>query len=415
MTTDDENKRRIKFREFINKLSNTNALSDPRTRGKLYTDLRYIYKGTGSVVDFHHYYSDIFIELSKLRNEGNAIIIVGDNLNKLYEYCLTKTDIDLNARVRKFLDHTNLEIARIEYISDIEDKASSVQILDQRLQEISETTEMQKQNVDKLVNSTDNAYSNFISILGIFSAIVLVFFGGTTVFGNIISSMSNTPIFKCILICLLAGIIVFDIIFMFIYFLAKLLGRSIAATFENLYWENLIVRFRKKYPIVFYFNMFGVIGCLICGMIMVVMNTLNMEYNGEKLAFMLKKICYDLYTNNKISFLLFFILILMNCIFALAYVFAKVMDKNIGTVISLYSRTYNWYENVDDKNTYFVYSDGNLVKEFKSSKKAARYVSLINKKGACISYFINFIKRAFFRYPYMAILNTILLFLVFYF
>lgn len=46
----------------------------------------------------------------------------------------------------------------------------------------------------------------------------MVFFGGTTVFTKALGDVSETPIDKMILICTLCGLIIFDIIFMFLYF-----------------------------------------------------------------------------------------------------------------------------------------------------------------------------------------------------
>ena len=216
MDSIEENKRRNRFKEVIHKLSDATILSDAKKRGELYTSLKYIYKGTGKDVDFHHYYSDIFIALVKVREDGGEIEIVGDNLKKLYEYCLTKADKELNDSVRKFLDHANLEIARINYVSQIDDKVQNIDKVEENIKRVSDVASSQEQKVNELKKSTDDSYSNFISILGIFSAIVLVFFGGSSIFGNVISSMYHTPAAKCILVCLVVGVIVFDIVFWFL-------------------------------------------------------------------------------------------------------------------------------------------------------------------------------------------------------
>lgn len=140
--------------------------------------------------------------------------------------------------VYQLYDHVNLDIARINYIKvvdrrlettgeDLKGKIEDAKVAAQKVQEI---TDSLTGTVEAMSNKVNNAYSEFVSILGIFSAIVLVFFGGTSIFGNIISNMKGTYIFKCIIMCLLTGIVIFDIIFMFIYFMAKIINRNIAAT-----------------------------------------------------------------------------------------------------------------------------------------------------------------------------------------
>lgn len=279
----EENKRRAKFKKVLKDLNEKDISNDAVLRGKIYSDIKYIYTGNSKTVDFHHYYSDIFSTLSGIKINGKEIELIGSNLQSLYEFSTSKGDTDIRVCIRKLLDHTNLELSRINYVSTIDNKIIAASTIEESISDINTKVEEQKTKVDELNRNTNNAYSSYISILGIFSAIVLVFFGGTSILSNVIAGMDKTPVEKSILICVLTGIVVFDIIFMFIYFLSKLLDRSISATNEVVSWEKLTVRFRLRYPIVFYCNMVASIISVICSLIIITRKILSIKAEEETL------------------------------------------------------------------------------------------------------------------------------------
>ena len=96
-------------------------------------------------------------------------------------------------------------------------------------------------------------------ILLFFSAIVLVFFGGMDGFGSIFSNMQNIGRFKLSFVFAMVGMIVFDIIFMFLYILAKLLRREIASSQAEIIGQCTIINWVKRvwmrYPYVLMFNL----------------------------------------------------------------------------------------------------------------------------------------------------------------
>lgn len=69
-----------------------------------------------------HYYSDIFQILTKIKNDKKNIISVASNLKLIYILSLSKQDKEFSNVIRKLYDHTNLEIARIEYVTSIDTK-----------------------------------------------------------------------------------------------------------------------------------------------------------------------------------------------------------------------------------------------------------------------------------------------------
>lgn len=406
----EENKRRAKFKKLLKDLNEKDVSNDTVLRGQVYTDIVYIYTGNSKIVDFHHYYSDIFSTLSGIKNSGREIELIGANLQALYEFSSSKGDTDIRECIRKLLDHTNLELARINYVSGIDDKVINASEIEETIIDVDTRVAEQEEKVTDLKRSTDNAYSNYISILGIFSAIVLVFFGGTSILSNVIVGMHETPVEKSILICVLTGIIVFDIIFMFIYFLAKLLDRSISATNERVWWENIVVRFRLRYPIVFYCNMAAGIMSLLCSVIIIIRKIFRIEVGRKTLFSILQKNVIILYKENSMALNLILVLFIFDILFTVAYVIAKIMDVNIGTVISLRNR-YGYWWNMED-NKYAVYRAGDIVKLFDTEKAAMKFARRAESRESACAYLINFFKRTLLRYPYFSIVNIVIILLI---
>lgn len=105
----------------------------------------------------------------------------------------------------------------------------------------------------KLKKKVNNVYSQFVSILGIFTAIVIVFFGGVSVFSDVLTNIHQAEWYQIGFGVSVVGIIMFDIIFMFLYILSKLIGTSISAK-EDSEKKFAFLRWIDKYPYLFWFN-----------------------------------------------------------------------------------------------------------------------------------------------------------------
>lgn len=90
ISIDEDQKRRKKFAELIKKLNMRDISSDSGLRDELYTDIRYIYTGNSGKIDFRHYYSDVFQKLIQLNQDGHDIILIGHNLQLLYDFFVKK-------------------------------------------------------------------------------------------------------------------------------------------------------------------------------------------------------------------------------------------------------------------------------------------------------------------------------------
>lgn len=232
----------------------------------------------GVVKDYYannkrHKYS----EVSSYLMETDDIDYLLENLrqiqNRLGEY---PENEGLSEKVFKLIDHITLELNRTKYIKTDFGKmqvyttkealnaasAAMQEAMDglrnEQSQKMNAEAETFRNETTVLKEKVEDSYSQFVSILGIFSAVVLVFFGGMTAFNALFANMHNIGRFKLVFVTSLIGLIIFNLVFMFLYVLAKLLKREIAATEEDVNGKYAATRWIRRtwarYPYVLMFN-----------------------------------------------------------------------------------------------------------------------------------------------------------------
>lgn len=219
-----------------------------------------------------------YSEVSAYLMETDDIEYLLENLrqiqSRLGEY---PEDEQISMKVFKLIDHITLELNRIKYnsknFSEMNLQTMNAALLNAAKAVDNAMLELRKEQSHKinleveefreetkdLKNKVEDSYSQFVSILGIFSAVVVVFFGGMTAFGELFANMHNIGRFKLAFITSLVGLIVFNLVFMFLYVLAKLLKREICAcTVVEITEEHIFISWLKriwgKYPYVVMFN-----------------------------------------------------------------------------------------------------------------------------------------------------------------
>lgn len=217
-----------------------------------------------------------YSEVSSYLMENADIEYLLENLRRIQERLGEHEEDEVfSEKVFKLIDHITLELNRTKFNSsvmqaDMMNTAISG-VLKEVNQSIDEVRKEQSQKMDfeidefrnetrALKDKVEDSYSQFVSILGIFSAIVLVFFGGMTAFNAIFANMQYIGRFKLVFTISLVGLIVFNLIFMFLYVLAKLLKREIIASSGDdlITGKGHFVRWLKRvwsrYPYMIMFN-----------------------------------------------------------------------------------------------------------------------------------------------------------------
>ena len=82
----------------------------------------------------------------------------------------------------------------------------------------------------------------FISLIAIFTALSFIVFGGITALDNIFNGMKNFPIFSLLILGSLWGLLICNLVFVFIFFISKLTKLSIKSS------EAKIASYVEKYP-----------------------------------------------------------------------------------------------------------------------------------------------------------------------
>ena len=237
--------------------------------------------------DFRHSYSNISsIIYTTLREEKNleCLRILSSNSKKLLstaKHIFTKEDeMDIIEKFVKLNDHIKLEVVRIcDYENMLENAYTRIDEIKKKAHDdLEETRKQQDRRFTKYENGIkkskeelDNIYSQFVSILGIFAAVVIVFFGGASVFTKIFEKLETLKWYQIGIGVSFTGLVLFNVIFMFLYILSKLIKRDISSlgvdesgrqnpSKHKCYFGQVA----EKYPYLFWFNLLLVITIIIC-------------------------------------------------------------------------------------------------------------------------------------------------------
>ena len=201
--------------------SDQEILSDDNVVLQIIDKLKQVYTvdQTGKSA-YRHEYSRIFGKMKELKDSNpNCLEILGQNIGLVYEKI--QKDPNINEEFfkccLKLYDHINLEIARMNYVDNItREIQNSTSKLNQNIKEIKDTSdsitneiEDTKQEAKKLRSKLDKAQQETITILGIFSAVVLAFMGG----------MYLSNVYKVSFICLLIGLVLVNLIYVLFTFI----------------------------------------------------------------------------------------------------------------------------------------------------------------------------------------------------
>lgn len=221
-----------------------------------------------------HSYSELSTYIYRMNEEDYEYLT--ENLNLIYDYVKENKNrfpnIDISKNIFKLIDHIRLELNRTfkfeqEYISVITQKLSPV--ISKSLLKATNTVDDKIREVDIIIDKqrskVENMQNNMISVLGIFAAIIVAFFGGLSFLGSVIGNIHNVHKYKLSFIVILILIGLFNIIFMLIYSIAKLTGKSISSgcikkdiceKCDKKYFKHVYC-LKNRYPICYFFNICG--------------------------------------------------------------------------------------------------------------------------------------------------------------
>lgn len=247
----NEQEKRDLLQEILIELSKSqDVLKDSKVRSDYFLRLESIYFNSNSE-NFRHYYSDIFACLTAIEGDSSDgdLDILAQNMQIIKAGYIPKNKdehnelIDISKEIIKLYDHTNLDISRINYTKRMSKTTLSELVKTQRiindLQSQLKEAEKERTNAIKHLNvesqklkdevreGQKKMQNEYITILGIFAAIVLAFTGGMSFSSSVLENVHKASAYRLIAISFILGLILFNLIWLLIDFLRDINGKSI--------------------------------------------------------------------------------------------------------------------------------------------------------------------------------------------
>lgn len=218
--------------------------------------------------DFRHNYSQFFPMIVEISQEDNNysleyLSINLDAVRAIVEESYLNGEQEFTALyspLSKLSDHINLEIGRYNYYFQNEQKLLDLERKNLKLQDkLNKATTA----LEKAQEKVSTMQTELISVLSIFAAIVLAFSGSISFLGNALSGMAQVTVFKAAFFVLLCGFVILNLIFVMMYIVGKITGRSIYARCKTEECTcrkdgsptcNGLKRLRRRLPYVYWIN-----------------------------------------------------------------------------------------------------------------------------------------------------------------
>lgn len=170
------------------------------------------------------------------------------NLRKLYDFCIENNENKLSNYVYKIIDHINLAKQQKEYIEKvIRVMADSINKLNKEANTLKKLSNQTYNQLRKIQDIKSKIYTEFVSVLGIFTTIVFACFGGLEMLKNVLGNITSVRTAKLLVFSSLtfSGIIL--LLFLLLNVIARMNGltlRSCGCDLNKKCEHNLF----QKYP-----------------------------------------------------------------------------------------------------------------------------------------------------------------------
>lgn len=247
----NEQEKRDALNEVLIELSKSqDILRESRDRASFFVRLESIYYNCEEE-NFRHFYSDIFSTLTLIDGDSSigSLDVLAQNIQAIKDGYIPKnnddsgTTIDISKEIVKLYDHTNLDIARINYTKTMTDETKSelaknkllVEELEQKvrtseetLKKVSEETIEEANKIsDQVQEKQKDMQKEYITILGIFASIVLAFTGGMTFSSSVLENMHKSSIYRVMIMAFIIGFVFINLIWLLMDFVKTINGTGV--------------------------------------------------------------------------------------------------------------------------------------------------------------------------------------------
>lgn len=239
----EEQWKRDSLNEVLRELSKSqDVLKERKDRANFFRRLESIYYRCEED-NFRHFYSDIFSTLTLIDGDSSigSLDILAQNMQAVKDgYVVQNEDengrlIDISKEIIKLYDHTNLDIARINYtktmtndtLSELSKNKRLSDLIDKKVQESEEKFENLSQEIvseaqrmsKEMREKQESMQKEYVTILGIFAAIILAFTGGMVFSSSVLENIAKPSVFRISLISFIIGMVFFNLIWVLIDFI----------------------------------------------------------------------------------------------------------------------------------------------------------------------------------------------------
>lgn len=247
-----DQEKRAKLTDLLFELSKSQEmLATPKNRASYFRKLEEIYYNCDKD-NFRHYYSDIFSTLSLINGDPSigSLDILAQNIQAIKDgYAPKNADengqlIDISKEILKLYDHTNLDIARINYtttmVGETKSELAKTKVLVEKLEAKIKDAEdhlknVSDQNIEEvkvmakdIKSSQKDMQKDYITILGIFASIILAFTGQFAFSSSILENIGSSTVYRLVLVALIIGLVFFNLIWILIDFIKEICGKNIS-------------------------------------------------------------------------------------------------------------------------------------------------------------------------------------------
>lgn len=174
--------------------------------------LQEIYQG-----DFRHQYSKLFLIISAIdKHQTLDTADLLQSMNEVAEYVKnnhSKYNDDFKKCFDKLYDHVTLEILQINYMRGIENKGDANNATTMKeLRGAMSLAKTASDNADKATGKLNGMQKDYITILGIFAAIILAFVSGLAFSTSTLNNIDKASIYRLVVVVSLIAIFIVNIL-----------------------------------------------------------------------------------------------------------------------------------------------------------------------------------------------------------
>lgn len=174
-------------------------------------------------------YSDSYQIAKALTSVEDKTEYVFENLTRLMEKT-KKVDNQIAIDVHKLLDYISLECARcVEYNKFMRSSEVSMQELFSKHNELVNRSSILQEKIESAQRDLEKSQVSAITVIGLFSAIIMSFFGGISFSRQALTALSMSSPIRLVFVLSLIGFILFNLLFLILYIVGKLTGKRICS------------------------------------------------------------------------------------------------------------------------------------------------------------------------------------------